>query len=316
MQKIMVTGAFGLIGSELVPYLRKKYGPENVVAMGHNTKPTDKMAKEGPYDFVDVSNKNEFMEKAKKHKVDTIYHLSSILSAGAEKNPQLAWDVNMIGTYNCLEIGRELSLERVIIPSSIAAFGPETPRENTPNETILRPTTMYGLTKVASELLGNYYYKKFNLDVRGLRYPGIIGSEAPPGPGTTEYAIHIFYEAIKNKKYTCFLKEDTYLPMMYMPDALKAITDLAEAPVSKLKHHSDFNVNSISFSPKELALEIKKHIPEFKIDYKPDFRQAIADSWPKSLDDSAARKEWGWKPKHDIKTMTKDMIAKLAPRLL
>ncbi|MBI4044629.1 MAG: NAD-dependent epimerase/dehydratase family protein [Candidatus Diapherotrites archaeon] len=314
MRKIMVTGAFGQIGSELVPALRKKYGNENVVAIGHKSKPSEKLM-EGPCDSVEVTDKKAFEGKIKEHGIDTLYHLVSILSASGEKNPGLAWNVNMNGLYNALEIGRELPLERIIMPSSIAAFGPETPRDNTPNETIQRPTTMYGVTKVAGELLGNYYFKKFGLDVRGLRFPGIISSEALPGGGTTDYAVEIYYEALKKKSYTCFLKPDTYLPMMYMPDALKAIMDLAQAPISKLKHHCDFNVNAMSFSPKEQAESIKKHIPEFMIDYKPDFRQAIADSWPKSLDDSTARREWGWKPKYDLASMTKDMLEKLAEKI-
>jgi nucleoside-diphosphate-sugar epimerase len=248
--------------------------------------------------------------------IDTIYHLAAILSATGEKNPALAWDVNMNGTYNVLEVGREHELERIMIPSSIAAFGPETPRDNTPNETIMRPTTMYGVTKVAGELLANYYFKKFNLDVRGVRFPGIISSEAPPGGGTTDYAVAIYYEAIQHQKYECFLQKGTFLPMMYMPDALKALMDLAEAPLSKLKHHADFNVNSMSFAPEHVTAEIQKHIPELTVTYKPDFRQQIADSWPKSLDDSAARKEWNWKPSHNLSSMTKDMIEKLTPRLI
>lgn len=314
MKRIMVTGAFGQIGSELVPALRKKYGADNVIAFGHKKEAPESL-KNGPIDFVEVTNKKQLTEKAREHDVDTIYHLAALLSGTGEKNPMLAWDVNMNGTYNVFEVGRELGLERIMVPSSIAAFGPDTPRDNTPNETIQRPTTMYGVTKVAGELLGNYYFQKFNLDVRGVRFPGIISSEAPPGGGTTDYSVHIYYEALRNKKYTCFLKPETYLPMMYMPDALNAIMGLAETPVSRLKHHCDFNVNSMSFSPKEQAESIKKHIPEFTIDYKPDFRQAIADSWPKSLDDSVARKEWGWKPKYDLASMTKDMLEKLAKKI-
>lgn len=314
MEKILVLGAFGQIGSELVPYLREKYGEENVVAVGHKKKPEGEL-KKGPIDFGDVSDKSSIEMLVKKHRVDTIYHLSAILSATGEKNPQLAYEVNMNGTYNVLEVGRELGLERIMIPSSIAAFGPETPRDNTPNETIQKPTTMYGVTKVAGELLGNYYFQKFGLDVRGVRFPGIISNVSPPGGGTTDYAVEIYYEAIKNKKYICFLREDSTLPMMYMPDALKAIVDLAKAGIKKLNHHCDFNVNAMSFSPKELAAAIAKEIPGFKCGYKPDFRQKIADSWPKSLDDSAARKEWGWEPKYDLKSMTKDMIEKLSARL-
>lgn len=315
MKRIMVTGAFGQIGSELVPALRKKFGADNVVAVGHRHKPPKQVIEAGPVDFVGVTNRQEFKKKVKKHDVDTLFHLAAILSARGEKNPTKAWRVNMLGKYYALEIARELGLEKVFIPSSIASFGPETPRDNTPQETTQRPTTIYGITKVAGELLGNYYFKKFAVDVRGVRFPGLISSESPPGGGTTDYAVHIFFEALKHKKYTCFLEENTYLPMMYMPDALDCMIQLMEAPIEKLKHHCDFNVNSMSFSPRELAAEIKKHVPEFTIDYKPDFRQAIADSWPKSLDDSAARREWGWKPKYDLASMTKDMLEKLSKKI-
>lgn len=312
MKRILVTGAFGQIGSELVPALQKKFGKENVFAMAHNKKPEQF---DGQVVFGTVLDKGGLAAVITENKIDTVYHLAAILSATGEKNPQLAYDVNMNGTYNVLEVGREQQLERIMIPSSIAAFGPDTPRKKTPNETILRPTTMYGVTKVAGELLANYYFKKYNLDVRGVRFPGIISSEALPGGGTTDYAVAIFYEAIQNGKYECFLKKNSYLPMMYMPDALKAIMDLAEAPIKKLKHHADYNVGSMSFCPAELAAEIQKHIPRFKIAYKPDFRQAIADSWPESLDDRCARKEWGWKPSYNLKTMVKDMLQKLEPRL-
>lgn len=315
MKNIMVTGAVGQIGSELVEELRKKYGSRSVVAVGHKTLPTEEMKKAGPFEFADAVEKEAMVNLIKKYNIDTIYHMSSILSATGEQNPQLAFKVNIIGLYNILEIGREYKLERVIIPSSIAAFGPSTPRENTPNDTILKPTTMYGVSKVAGELLGDYYFKRFGLDVRGLRLPGIISYKTAPGGGTTDYAVAIYYEAIKNKHYTCFVREDTTLPMMYIPDCIKAIVDLAEADISKLKHHCDFNVTAMSFSAKELAAEIKKFIPEFKCEYKPDFRQAIADSWPKSLDDSAAREEWGWRPAYDLKAMTKDMIEKLREKL-
>jgi nucleoside-diphosphate-sugar epimerase len=216
--------------------------------------------------------------------------------------------------YNILEIAHERDLTRVFVPSSIAAFGPETPQDNTPQETVLKPKTMYGVTKVAGELLGDYYFKRFDLDIRGIRYPGIISSETLPGGGSTDYAVEIFYEAIKNKKYTCFVKKDTVLPMMYMPDCIKGTIDLMEADISKLKHHCDFNLTAMSFSAGELADEIRKYIPKFKCDYKPDFRQAIADTWPKTIDDSTARKEWGWKPDYDLEVMTKDMLEKLGKR--
>lgn len=314
MKRIMVTGAVGQIGSELTMALRKKYGNDNVLATGHKTQPKPELRSSGPFEFINVSQKETVEGVVKKYKIDTIYHMSAILSAVGEKNPQLAWDVNMNGTYNILEVAREHNLVRVFVPSSIAAFGPETPRDNTPQETILRPKTMYGVTKVAGELLCDYYVKRFNLDVRGCRYPGIISYETLPGGGTTDYAVAIFFEAVKNKKYTCYLREDTRLPMMYMPDCLKATLDLMDADSSKLKHHNDFNVTAMSFSAGELAAEIKKHIPEFTCDYKPDFRQAIADSWPKSLDDSAAREEWGWKPYYDLAKMAGDMIQVLSKR--
>ncbi|MBU2564870.1 MAG: NAD-dependent epimerase/dehydratase family protein, partial [Candidatus Thermoplasmatota archaeon] len=248
-----------------------------------------------------------------KYRIDTVYHMAAILSAVGEEKPNLAWNVNMNGLYNILEISREHSI-RVFCPSSIAVFGPETPKENTPQETILRPTTMYGVTKVAGEMLCDYYFRKFGVDVRGIRYPGIISSETLPGGGTTDYAVDIFYEAVKNKRYTCFVKKETVLPMMYMPDCIKATIDLMNAPLSSLKHHSDFNITAMSFSAGELAEEIKKYIPDFVCEYKPDFRQNIAESWPMSIDDSAARKEWGWKPDYDLATMTTDMLKKLKKR--
>lgn len=315
MKRILVTGAVGQIGSELTEALRAKYGNESVIAIGHKTQPTEEMMKAGPFEFATVVDKDAIKRLIEKYEIDTIYHMSSILSATGEQNPQLAFEVNIVGVYNILEIGREYNLERIIIPSSIAAFGPDTPKDNTPNETVMRPTTMYGISKVTGELLGNYYFQKFGLDVRGLRFPGIISYKTLPGGGTTDYAIEIFYAAIKYKKYTCFLKEDAALPMMYMPDCIKSTIQLAEAPISKLRHHCDFNVTAVSFSPAELAAEIKKHIPEFEIEYKPDFRQQIADSWPKSLDDSAAREEWDWCPEYDLEAMTKDMIEKLSEKL-
>ncbi len=314
MKKIMVTGAVGQIGSELTMALRKKYGNENVLATGHKTQPSPTLRDSGPFEFINVSQRETIDAMIKKYNIDTIYHMSAILSAVGEKNPQLCWDVNMNGTYNILEAAREHNLVRVFVPSSIAVFGPETPRVNTPNDTILKPKTMYGVTKVAGELLCEYYVRRFNVDVRGCRYPGIISYETLPGGGTTDYAVAIFFEAVKNKSYKCFLKEDTRLPMMYMPDCLKATFDLMEADFSKLKHHADFNVTAMSFSAGELAAEIKKHIPEFTITYEPDFRQAIADSWPDSIDDSAAREEWGWKPDYDLAKMTADMLSVLSKR--
>jgi nucleoside-diphosphate-sugar epimerase len=315
MEKILVTGACGQIGSELTLALRERYGNENVVATGHRAKPSERLCTSGPFHFIDVTRRETVEEVVDKYDVDTIYHLAAILSAVGEEKPHLAWDVNSNGLYHILEVARERKMRRVFCPSSIAVFGPETPRENTPQETILHPTTMYGVTKVAGELLCDYYFHRFGLDVRGARFPGIISNETLPGGGTTDYAVAIFYEAIQHKRYTCFLREDTVLPMMYMPDCIKASIDLMEADLSGLKHHADFNLAAMSFSPAELAAEIKKHIPDFLCEYEPDFRQSIADSWPKTIDDSAAREEWGWEPNYDLATMTVDMLDRLGERL-
>jgi nucleoside-diphosphate-sugar epimerase len=314
MKKILVTGSVGQIGSELTMALRKRYGNDNVVACGRKTKPSETLLNSGPFEFIDITNRETIEKVVNEYDIDTIYNMAAILSAVGEEKPFLCWNVNINGMYNILEIAIDHEMTRVFVPSSIAAFGPETPREETPQETVLKPKTMYGVTKVAGELLGDYYFKRFGLDVRGVRYPGIISSETLPGGGTTDYAVEIFYEAIKNKKYTCFVKKDTTLPMMYMPDCIKGTIDLMEADISKLKHHCDFNMTSMSFSAEELAKEIKKHISEFKCDYKPDFRQSIADTWPKSIDDSAARQEWGWKPSFNLVSMTEDMLEKLSKR--
>jgi nucleoside-diphosphate-sugar epimerase len=240
--------------------------------------------------------------------------MAAILSAVGEKNPQMCWDVNINGLYNVLEAARERKLTRVFCPSSMAAFGPDTPKDNTPQETILRPSTMYGVTKVAGEMLCDYYFRRFGVDVRGVRYPGIISNETLPGGGTTDYAVAIYYDAVRFNRYTCFVREDTVLPMMYMPDAIKATIDLMHADLGKLKHHADFNLAAMSFSAGELAASIKKRMPGFTCDYQPDFRQAIADSWPRSIDDSAARAEWGWKPAYDLEAMTDDMLTVLSKR--
>jgi nucleoside-diphosphate-sugar epimerase len=314
MKRILVTGAVGQIGSELTMALRKRYGNDNVLATGRKTKPSKTLRNSGPFEFIDITKRETVEKVVKEYDIDTIYNMAAILSAVGEEKPLSCWNVNINGLYNILEIAREHQMTRVFVPSSIAVFGPEAPREDTPQETVLKPRTMYGLTKVAGELLGDYYFKKFNIDVRGVRYPGIISSGTLPGGGTTDYAVEIFYEAIKNKKYTCFVKRDTVLPMMYMPDCIKATIDLMEADISRLVHHCDFNLGAMSFSAGELADEIRKHIPEFECEYKPDFRQDIADSWPQSIDDSAAQREWGWKPRYDLPTMTKDMLDELGKR--
>jgi nucleoside-diphosphate-sugar epimerase len=314
MKRILVTGAVGQIGSELTIELRRRYGAENVVATGHRTKPSAALCEGGPFEFIDVTRRETIEAAVHKYDIDTIYHMAAILSAVGEEKPHLAWDVNINGLYNVLEIVRERGLTRAFCPSSIAVFGPETPRDNTPQETVLRPTTMYGVSKVSGELLCDYYVRRFGIDVRGVRYPGIISSETLPGGGTTDYAVAIYYEAIANQRYTCFVREDTVLPMMYMPDCVKGTIDLMEADRSPLKHHADFNMASMSFSAKELAAEIKKHIPAFECEYEPDARQAIADSWPRSIDDSAAREEWGWEPEYDLAAMTVEMLDKLGKR--
>ncbi|MBI5218948.1 MAG: NAD-dependent epimerase/dehydratase family protein [Bacteroidia bacterium] len=306
-KKILLIGALGQIGSELLAELRKIYGAENVIAADKKTNPPEKIVNAGPFENIDICHKDSLVAIVKKYNIDCILNMAAILSATGEQRPKLAWNVNMNGFINVLDVAVEYKMKQVLVPSSIAVFGPETPK-NAPQETILKPTTMYGITKVAGELLGNYCVKKFGLDVRGLRFPGIISNETLPGGGTTDYAVAIYYEAVKNKKYTCFVKEDTRLPMMYMPDCLKATIDLLQADFSKLKHHCDFNVGAMSFTVKELADSIKKHIPEFHVTYEPDYRQQIADTWPDSVDDSAARQEWGWKPDFNLEAMTADML--------
>lgn len=311
--KILVTGALGQIGSELTAALKKNYGEKNIITSDVRD---GNVAEEFlPYEQLNVLDKSRLAEIVKKHDIKVIYHLAAILSAAGEKNPNLCWDVNMSGLHNVLEVARELGVKQIVCPSSIAVFGPETPRDNTPQETVILPKTMYGLTKAAGELLCEYYVAKFGIDVRGIRYPGLISYKTLPGGGTTDYAVEIFYEAIKNKSYKCFLKADTTLPMMYMPDAIRGTIQLAETDFSKLKNHSNFNFAGISFSCEELAAEIKKHIPDFKISYEPDFRQKIADSWPRSIDDSEARSQWGWKVEYDLAKMTQDMIENLRKKL-
>ena len=315
MERVLVTGAVGQIGSELTLALRKKHGADNVVAGGRKTKPSPELRDSGPFEVVDCTDVNAVAATVKKYKIDTIYHLAALLSAVAEGNPQLAWKVNIDGLYNVLEVAREQKCA-VFVPSSIGAFGLSTPQDGTPQDTIQRPNTMYGVTKVAGELLCDYYFKRFGVDTRGVRYPGIISNVTLPGGGTTDYAVEIFYEAIKHGKYTCFLKQGTKLDMMYMPDAIKAALDLMDADPKKLKHRNAFNVTAMSFAPEEIAAEVKKLVPNFTMDYKVDpVRQAIAESWPNYMDDSAARQEWGWQPAYDLPAMAKDMIAVLSKKL-
>ena len=314
MKRIVVTGAAGQIGSELVLVLRKEYGNDQVLATDIR-KPSGALLESGPFQELDCTSIPCMAKIVASFRADTVYHLAALLSAVAEKEPQKAWRINVDGLYNVLEVARECGCA-VFTPSSIGAFGPSTPQDRTPQDTIQRPNTMYGVTKVAGELLCDYYHRRFDVDTRGLRYPGIISHETLPGGGTTDYAVEIFYEAIRQEKYTCFLKEGTYLDMMYMPDALKAAIDVMEADPSKLKHRNAFNVSAMSFAPEHLAAEIRKHIPRFRMEYKVDpIRQAIADSWPNSMDDRAAREEWGWNPKYDLPAMTKDMIKALTKKL-
>lgn len=311
MKRILVTGALGQIGSELTLELRKQYGADNVVATDlRNDVPKD-FAESGPYENLDVTEGSSLLNVVKKHKIDTIYHLAAILSGVGEQRPELAYSVNMNGLKNVLDVAKDRGMARVMVPSSIAVFGPSTPHDNTPQETVLRPTSMYGVTKVAGELLCDYYWKKFGLDVRGVRYPGLISWKTPPGGGTTDYAVAIYHEAIQKKHYTCFVKESTVLPMMYMPDALRAIIDLAKADGNRLRYRNAYNISALSFDVAELADSIRQHIPEFTVAYEPDYRQQIADGWPHTVDDRAARLDWDWKPEYDLSAMTEDMLSNL-----
>lgn len=315
MDRILVTGALGQIGSELVPALRDRYGEGQVVASDIRLPRKGEIVSEGPFEILDCTRLSAIGEIVRRHGITTVYHLAALLSAVAEEKPQAAWDLNMGGLYRVLEVARQCATA-VFLPSSIGAFGPSTPRDGTPQDTIQRPTTIYGVTKVASELLCDYYAARFAVDARGLRLPGLISHVAKPGGGTTDYAVDIFYRAIRYRHYTCFLRPDTRLDMMYMPDAIRAMIEVMEAAPARLEHRNAFNVTAMNFTPSELAAEIGKHVPDFAIDYEVDpVRQAIADSWPMRMDDSAARKEWGWKPQWDMAAMTRDMIDKLGRRL-
>lgn len=306
-KKILVTGAFGQIGSELVPALQKDYQKENVIALGHQHVPE---GFEGLLEKADTRDLSTIEEIINKHNVGTVYHLVSLLSAKGEVDPSVTWDINMNGLKNILDLGVKFNL-KIFWPSSIAAFGPTTPRDNTPQNTILEPTTMYGVTKTAGEGICRYYNIKYGLDVRSIRYPGIISWKTPPGGGTSDYAVAIFYEGLKTGKYECFVREDTTLPMMYIDDAIRATIELMKADLSSVKNWNSYNLAAISFEAKELAAELKTYVPNLSVTYKPDHRQKIADSWPKSIDDSAARSDWGWKHEYDLPKMTKIMVESL-----
>lgn len=311
MKRIMITGALGQIGSELTEKLRGIYGADNVLA----TDIRQGEGQNGPFSILDVTDAQKMHDLAKDFGADTMMHMAALLSATAEEKPLLAWNLNMGGLVNALEASRELDMQ-FFTPSSIGAFGPSTPKINTPQDTLQRPTTMYGVNKVSGELLCDYYFQKFGLDTRGVRFPGLISYVAQPGGGTTDYAVDIYYKAIEEQRYTSYIAEGTYMDMMYMPDALQAIVDLMEADASKLIHRNAFNVTAMSFEPEEIAASIRKHIPEFGMSYDVDpARQAIADSWPDSIDASAAKNEWGFKAQYDLDAMTADMLMKLKKKL-
>jgi nucleoside-diphosphate-sugar epimerase len=306
-EKILVIGASGQIGVELTLTLRKIYGNSNVIAADLREE-NDLLKGSGPYVSLDVMNKEMLHVLILRQNIIQIYLLAAILSATGEKNPNLAWSLNMQSLLNVLDIAREENIHKVYWPSSIAVFGPTSPKQNCPQQTIIEPITVYGISKYAGEFWCNYYHQRYGVDVRSLRYPGLISYKSAPGGGTTDYAVEIFHEALSDKHYDCFLKEDTYLPMMYMPDAIRATIELMEAPADKISVRTSYNLSGISFSPKEITESIQKHMPEFTISYKPDYRQTIADSWPQSIDDSVAHNDWGWKHEYDLTRVTDDML--------
>ncbi len=310
-EKILVIGASGQIGVELTLALRKIYGNAQVVASDLREE-NDLLKGTGPYVSLDVMNKEMLHVQVIRQNITQIYLLAAILSATGEKNPSLAWHLNMQSLLNVLDIAREEKLNKVYWPSSIAVFGPTSPKQDCPQQTIIEPITVYGISKYAGEFWCNYYHQRYGVDIRSLRYPGLISYKSAPGGGTTDYAVEIYHEALEEKKYSCFLREDTYLPMMYMPDAIRATIELMEAPANKITVRQSYNISGMSFSPKEISASIQKHIPEFSISYKPDYRQNIADSWPQSIDDSVAEKDWGWKREFDLDAMTKDMLENLS----
>jgi len=312
-RKTMVIGATGQIGSELIVELRKRYGGDNVIGVGHSRKPSKEMLESGPYETANVMDQKRMTELCEKYDIGTIYHLAAVLSGVGEKDPHLAWDLNMNGLLNVLEVAREHDV-KVFWPSSIAVFGANCPRTNTPQDTVLQPTTMYGVTKVVGELLCDYYNRKFGVDVRSVRYAGIISSETLPGGGTTDYAVAIFYDAVKSNHYTCFVDESTVLPMIYMPDCISAAISIMEAPEERISTRMSYNLNGQSFSAAELAEIVRERSPGFTISYEPDFRQAIANSWPDSLDDTRASQDWGWRSEWSLERMADDMFDRLKER--
>jgi nucleoside-diphosphate-sugar epimerase len=314
MSKTIVIGASGQIGSDLTLELRNRFGNDNVIA-GDIKNAADDVMQTGPFEILDVMNEKALIDTFKKHDVSKVYLLAAMLSGSAERNPKKAWDLNMKSLLSILDMAKEDIIKKVFWPSSIAVFGPTTPKKNTPQLTIMEPSTVYGISKLAGERWCEYYFKKYGVDVRGVRYPGLISYKTEAGGGTTDYAVEIFYEAIRAGKYECFLSENTALPMMFMPDAIKGTIDLMEASPEKVKIRSSYNLSGISFDPKELAAEIKKHIPDFTITYKPDFRQQIAESWPASIDDSEAANDWGWKQEYDISKMTEIMLREVKKKL-
>jgi nucleoside-diphosphate-sugar epimerase len=309
-EKILVIGANGQLGTELTEALRKVYGTANVVAsdlhtLGHPA------GEEGPFEILNVLDERRLREIIREYRITQVYHLAALLSAVGERKPKLAWELNVNGLLNVLETAREGTVKKVFWPSTIAVFGPNTPREHTPQHTVTDPTTIYGISKLAGERWCEYYCAKYGIDVRGLRYPGLISYKNPPGGGTTDYAVDIYLQALETGTYQCYLSENTYLPMMYMPDAVRATLELMEADTKRITIRSGYNIGAISFSPREIAAEIKKHIPQFTVGYQPDFRQQIADTWPQSIDDSTARHDWGWQPQYDLAAMTRDMLTNL-----
>ena len=313
MKKVLITGSLGQIGSELAERLRKELGVDNVIATSIDKRDTP-VVRNGIFEVLDVMDYDKFLKIAKEHEVDTIVHLAALLSATAEEKPQFGWDLNMQGLINALEVAREVDA-MVFAPSSIAVFGDSTPADQTPQDTIMRPSTMYGVTKVAGELLCDYYHTKYGLDTRSVRFPGLISYKVEPGGGTTDYAVDIYYEALKNKKYTSYIAENTYMDMMFMDDAIDCIIDLIKADPDRLEHRNSFNVTGMLFDPEEIAASIRKFIPDFELTYDvDDVRQGIAETWPNSLDDSAARKEWDFNPKYDLDKMTERMLKELTKK--